>query len=195
MNNSLGFDVSSYELHDGVDWQLAKSRGVEWATMRVSWNVAGVDDCYVDNMEDSRGIIKRLSYHWFVPHVDAIRQADNFNAHYITSELGKMVDLEDTATVKGYHGIWPEIVKFCNRAGVDALYLSPAYIQAYLYDVPEINRFRLLIANWRVPVPGWVIPMEPGRWTAWQWTGNANGKYYGFKYAKEAAMYNWNGQV
>jgi GH25 family lysozyme M1 (1,4-beta-N-acetylmuramidase) len=192
--NDLGFDISS---GDGViDWQLAYSRGIRFATIRATIGVNAIDERYAANMSGALSVgIKRMPYHWLNPRLDHIAQANWFYNHSQYAELGRMIDLEDSGIYyHGYHGIWAKIKAFCDLAIVDNIYLSPSYCKAYLYDCPQLNQYKLLIANWDVAAPGYCKPIEPTRWTAWQYTGKAYGPYYGIQ-ALDAAMYVWNGQV
>jgi GH25 family lysozyme M1 (1,4-beta-N-acetylmuramidase) len=194
MSNSLGFDISS---GDGViDWQLAASRHIEWATIRATIGIAQLDPRYGANMAGAYAAgIKRLSYHWLNPRLDHVAQANWFYSHSQSAELGRMIDLEDSGLYyRGYHGIWPKIKAFCDIAEVETIYVSPSYVKAYLYDVPQLNEYKIVIANWDVAAPGYAKPLQPTRWQAWQYTGKAYGPYYGIQ-ALDAALYVWNGQV
>jgi GH25 family lysozyme M1 (1,4-beta-N-acetylmuramidase) len=193
--NDLGFDISS---GDGlVDWQLAYQHGIRFATIRATIGVDGIDERYATNMAGALSSgIKRMPYHWLNPRLDTTAQALHFLGHSQSGELGRMIDLEDSGWYyKGYHGIWAaHIQKFIDLAQVETIYLSPSYIKSYLYDVPRINNYQLIIANWDVAAPGYCKPMEPTRWSAWQYTGKAYGPYYGIQ-ALDAALYVWNGRV
>lgn len=193
MTNSLGFDISS---GDGfIDWPLAASRGIRFATIRATWGLDGLDSRYLANLNGALAAgIKPISYAWFVPRKNTIAQAYWFTSHALPSELGYMIDLEDTTWVKGYHGIWPEIKKWMTATGARKIYASPSYIKSYLYDCPDINDYELIIANWDVAAPGYAKPVQPTRWWAWQYTGKAYGPYYGLQ-AKEAALYVYNGEL
>jgi GH25 family lysozyme M1 (1,4-beta-N-acetylmuramidase) len=192
--NDLGFDISS---GDGlVDWQLAYSRGIRFATIRATIGVDGIDSRYATNMAGALAAgIKRMPYHWLNPRLDSVLQANWFLGHSLPGELGRMIDLEDSGWYyKGYHGIWPKIVQACTIAQARNIYLSPSYIKAYLYDCPALNAYDILLANWDCAAPGYCKPMEPTRWSAWQYTGKAYGPYYGIQ-ALDAALYVWNGRV
>jgi len=87
-----------------------------------------------------------------------------------------------------------KIKLFCDVAEVETIYLSPSYVKAYLYDVPQLNEYRIVLANWDVAAPGYAKPLQPTRWTAWQYTGKAYGPYYGIQ-ALDAALYVYNGEL
>ena len=194
MVNSLGVDISS---GDGIiNWQLAASRGIRWATIRATLGVNAIDDRYGANMAGAYAAgIKRMPYHWFNPKLDHIAQANWFYNHSSYAELGRMVDLEDSGLYyRGYHGIWPKIKSFCALALVETIYVSPSYIKAYLYDCPDLNDYHILIANWDCATPGYCKPLIPLSWCGWQYTGNAYGPYYGIQ-ALDAALYIWQGYI
>jgi len=190
--NALGFDISS---GDGViDWQLAASHGIEWATIRATWGVDGLDLNYNANFNAALSVgIKPISYAWFVPRVDAIAQAHWFTTHALPSELGWMIDLEDSGwRYKAYHGIWAEIKKWMNATGARKQYTSPDYIGRYLYDCPEINQYEILLANWDLGAPRYIRPLETTRWWAWQMTGKAPAPYYGITQCHDCSLYVMN---
>lgn len=192
--NSLGFDISS---GDGViDWQLAASRHIKFATIRATIGVDKPDERYGANMAGAFAAgIKRMSYHWLNPRLDTLAQANWFAGHSQYGELGRMVDLEDSGLYyRGYHGIWPKIKLFCDIAQIETIYASPDYINSYLYDCPQINQYKLIIANWEVSAPKYIRAVETTRWTAFQYTGKGYGNYYGIQ-AKDAALYVWNGEL
>ena len=192
--NDLGFDISS---GDGVvDWQLAASHDIRFATIRATIGTNAIDPRYGINMAGAQAAgIKRMPYHWLNPRLDHIAQAHWFADHAQTAELGLMVDLEDSGLYyKGYHGIWSKIKAFCDIANVNNIYVSPSYIKSYLYDCPDLNKYNILIANWDCAAPGYARPMETTRWWAWQYTGKAYGPYYGIQ-ALDAALYVANGEV
>lgn len=197
--NSLGIDASS---GDGViDWAIAASHGIQFATIRATWNNCYADANYAVNMTHAyQNGISRAPYHWFVPKVDAVSQARWFVNHSSTSELPRMVDLEDTPYIKGYHGIWAEIQKFLDQ--VEAMttqkcwiYLSPSYVSSYLYDCPQINEYPIVVAHWDTNAPKFTRPLETCRWVVWQFTGTAIAPYYGITQCKEAALYVYNGAL
>ena len=194
MVNSLGFDISS---GDGlVDWTLAASHGIEFATIRATIGINGIDDRYYQNMAGAYSAgIKRMPYHWLNPRLDHIAQANWFYSHSQDAELGRMIDLEDSGYYyKGYHGIWPKVKAFCDIAHIYAIYVSPSYIKSYLYDCPDLNNYHILIANWDCAAPGYCKPFIPMSWRAWQYTGQAYGPFYGIQ-ALDAALYVWQGEV
>jgi len=197
--NSLGIDASSY---DGViNWQTTASRGVSFATIRATWNNKYKDGKYQQNLVDAQANhINVIPYHWFVPYVDPIAQANWFLAHSDDTGFYRMVDLEDTRTVFAYHGIGKEILKFLETfhsvTNQDcALYTSPAYIKAYLYDCIELVNYPLLIAHWDAAAPLVPRPFIPNNWLAWQFTAKANAPYYGIGECKQASLYVWNGAI
>jgi GH25 family lysozyme M1 (1,4-beta-N-acetylmuramidase) len=194
MTNSLGFDISS---GDGViDWPLAYSRGIRWATIRATIGIDGIDSRYGVNMAGAYAAgIKRMPYHWLNPRLDHVAQANWFYAHSQDAELGRMIDLEDSGWYyNGYHGIWPKIKQACELAHTSNIYVSPSYIKAYLYDCPDLNYYSILLANWDCAAPGYCKPFIPMSWCAWQYTGKAYGPYYGIQ-ALDAALYIWQGEV
>lgn len=198
---ALGMDTSS---GDGViDWQLACTHGIRFATIRASWGLDGVDANYATNMTHAyQAHIYRSPYHWFVPRKDAVAQARWFVNHSSMGELPHMVDLEDNPKtgVYGYHGIWTEIKKFLDQVQAMILercwiYLSPSYVSNYLYDCPWLNEYPIVIAHWQAAAPKFTQPLETGRWIAWQFTGNAPAPYYGITQCREAALYIYNGEL
>lgn len=138
---------------------------------------------------------QQLSPSQLRPRLDTLAQANWFFAHSNYGELGRMIDLEDSGLYyRGYHGIWPKIKLFCDIAQVETIYASPDYINSCLYDCPQINQYKLIIANWEVSAPKYMRAVETTRWTAFQYTGKGYGNYYGIQ-AKDAALYVWNGEL
>lgn len=196
--NSLGIDISSY---DGViDWPTVASRGIKWATIRASWNKNGADNNYSINMQGARSnLIKAVSYHWYVPRVDPIAQANWFVDHSGTVELPRMIDLEDTTFIKAYRGIATELRRFldqvCARTNERCMiYTSPSYINNYLTGSTWLSEYPLIIAHWDVAYPSYKL-WQRTNWRAWQYTGKGDAKYYGIPQCTDCSLYVWNGHV
>lgn len=187
---------------DGViTWTTAAQHGIEFASIRASWGMDGIDASHSLNMAGAKAVgIKRIPYHWFVTRKDARKQAQWFIDHSVFGELPRMVDLEDTAYVKGYAGMGIEVLKFLSE--VDRLtdelclvYTSPSYIKSYLQGYPELSNFPLVIAHWDAAAPSCPLPWHQGRWQAHQFTGKASAPYYGITQCHDAALYTWNGMA
>lgn len=201
---ALGIDVSS--LDGTADWAKMKSRGIEFATIRGSWNLNYYDLRYKINMAGAlEQDIKRISYHWYVPRKDPRKQAEFFVENTISSELPRMIDLEDSprSYVYGYRGIVnaelkPFFARVKELTGEDCIvYTSPSYIQNYF--IPNVDTWigehPLIIAHYQASAPTVYPPWIQTRWLAWQTGAKYDGNYYGFPDAKEAALYVWNGDI
>jgi GH25 family lysozyme M1 (1,4-beta-N-acetylmuramidase) len=187
MTQHLGFDKSSY---DGtVNWTLAKSRGISWATIRASYGSVK-DNLY--ETEKAKAIengIKVVPYHWYIPkRYSPTIQVSAFLTSALGSNMPAMLDLEDSGFTAAYVGvalkelkIWLDMVD--NAVGAKTfIYSSPSYIKSYLFKDTWLSEYPLIIAHYRVSAPLIPKPWTPINLAGWQFGGDdSDAKYYGFE--------------
>lgn len=189
----LGHDASSYDTP--MDWKVAASRGIKWATIRITAG-AVLDSQAVRNMVEAKAAgIARCPYHYFkLQKGTALAQALFFINNYIAGDLPPVLDLEDTRTTWGWKGIATDILIWLHTVE-DALhirpmiYTNPAFIKNYFIPAnTELAEYKLIAAQWQINAPLAVLPFTPANIVAWQITDHAWGPYYGMT-AKEIALY------
>lgn len=192
MHISLGFDKSNYD--GSVDWNVAKSRKIDWITLRASYGL-DTDLSYKETFSDALAVGTLIApYHYYHPRKDPIRQASVFLSMATTSNLPPMLDLEDYQNLRGYVGIWKKELKPWLDAvervtGVRPfIYTSPSYAKTYLAKDTEISEYPLILANYEVNAPPPVKPWTPLGIVGWQYRANADAKYYGFLESKGCAL-------
>ena len=189
----LGFDKSGY---DGtVNWKLAKSKHIDWTSMRVS---SGLDEDKLYKSESIKALLSDVAvvpYHYYIPkRISPQAQADKFLSIVGHTVVRCMIDLEDYQNIVGYKGIatkelkiWLDAVELATGKK-PFIYTSPNYIKLYLKGETWLSEYPLIIANYGV-----AYPYVPDVWTplglaGWQYTASANAKYYGFEQALGCAL-------
>lgn len=189
----LGFDKSSYD--GSVNWGLAKSRQIDWTSMRASF---GKDEDKLFAGESSKALaadVIVVPYHYYIPKKIAAKvQADKFLACIGKHPTRAMLDLEDYQSTVAYPGIAEKEL----RVWLDAveqttgkkpfIYTSPTYINSYLLGSTWLCNYPLIVANYKVSAP-----YVPAIWTpldlaGWQFSSNSDARYYGFEQAKGCAL-------
>jgi GH25 family lysozyme M1 (1,4-beta-N-acetylmuramidase) len=193
--NPLGIDIS--EGDGNIDWAVVAKHS-QFATIRLTYNVAGVDYRGVANMAGAKAAgVARIPYHWYTNRADPVLQAQNFLRHYIAGEKSPLLDLENNGWSYGYLGMWTNVQKWLDlvEAEVDLIpstYSSPSFIKSYLWNAPQAERYPLIIAHWDKNYPEVPLPWLATRWQAWQFTGKASGPYYGVTQCHDCSLYVMN---
>jgi GH25 family lysozyme M1 (1,4-beta-N-acetylmuramidase) len=191
---TLGVDKSS---QDGIlDWQIAKSRGLSWATLHASYGTTK-DVTYSNNYKAAlEAGFNIIPYHWYVPKKYSPQaQAMTFLEVAPTSNMPAMLDLENNGASQGYIGIgtrelkpWLDIVQSATGR-IPFIYASPSYISSYLASETWLSEYPLIIAHWRVAAPLVPKPWTPVGLAGWQFSGDdCDAKYYGFQQAKGCSL-------
>jgi lysozyme len=170
-----GIDVSHHQ--SKIDWPTVGQQGLSFAFIKATEGATLVDEDFEDNWKGAKeaGLV-RGAYHYFLPQVDAKKQAENFlkEVNLRPGDLPPVLDLEETGgkspevIAKGAKQ-WMEIVE--ERTGVrPILYTFPAFVRD---ELPE-NRLReypLWIAHLRITGP--TVPIGFKKWIFWQYTHSA----------------------
>jgi GH25 family lysozyme M1 (1,4-beta-N-acetylmuramidase) len=193
-------DLNDYFVKPTDDFRVAKTRGLEWATIRATTTGAWVggkpslraDKTFASCSErcEDNGI-KRVAYCWFDPRVKLVPakdQAEFFVAMTLYWEGGSipMIDLEDTSTILAFPGIGEHIHEWLSIVEAETgkkpwLYMNKGYLDKYLFPrEPWLIEYPLYLANWGVNAPAIALPWGANGWTAWQYTSTAPGEYFGF---------------
>jgi lysozyme len=194
----LGFDKSGY---DGtVNWQLAKSKHVDWTSMRVS---SGLDEDKLYKSEFVKASLTNIAvvpYHYYIPKKYTPQaQADKFLSIIGHTVARCMIDLEDyhpkTGTpILGYKGIatkelktWLDTVELATGKK-PFIYTNVDYIKSYLQGETWLSEYPLIIANYGVSYPLVPSPWTPLGLAGWQFSKLSDAKYYGFEQALGCAL-------
>jgi len=203
-NYLLAQDISE---GDGIWYpNIAKSMGVSVATIRASLYLRA-DKLFETNWRFAiQAGIKKLAYHWFVPTLDAVAQANYFVAHSYSGEYPRMVDLEDypKGGIYAYVGIADKIKLFLDR--VEALtgercliYVNKNYSDSYFRrpyatgTSPRdswLSTYPVVIASWNNNYPAIPWPWHPMLWQGWQYSGYIHGPTYGIQ-STQTSLYIW----
>jgi lysozyme len=192
--NELGIDVSKYE--PAFDWSIAARRGVRWASIRASGGLVADTAYRIHRDAAAAANVSRMPYHWYVPRLGAIKQAELF-----LSSVGKwdtllppMLDLENYGTSVAYIGIgnaelkpWLTLVE-AESGKKPVIYTTPGYINAYLYKDTWLSEYALFVAHWGVAAPLIPRPWSPTRWWGWQYTATGDAAYYGLVGVKSVSL-------
>jgi len=226
MKNPIGIgDASENDTNPNTDWRLARARGCEFGIVRATTTGVWVlgkpqireDTMFPANVRNMASAgVKRMSYAWFDPRCKLcppVDQADSFLASsqkYGVSELGPMIDLEDTVGINAFIGIGQYIKAWLDLVEAELkvkprIYSNLSYVQNYLFNAsirePWLNQYGLVIANWALLAPYVPQPWAPTAWDVWQYTASAPGAYYGFpsaiagKAAPSICLAVWNGAL
>lgn len=177
MNEILGVDVSHYQ---GVmNWDLAKSRGVQFAIIKAGEGTSWRDPQFDRNVSECRRLgIKWGAYFYFYPQFDTMGQANNF----INILMGHAPDIEiwgdfeqktgviDITAVQARSQTFMNYIDDFYRAGI---YTSPDYAKSFLMNADWMKRYPLWIANYFVATP--TIPPPWDAPTFWQFTSTYHG--------------------
>ncbi len=166
-------------------------RGFKWCTLRASSGVE-IDRTFAPNYDTLKaGGLDIILYHWFNPKLDWMKQADTFLAAIGDRSGQRMVDCEDTKTIKAYKGIFTKAIgPWLSAAEAGIIYLNPDYMSRYWAGFSEnwLDQYRVIVAHWRKMVPTVPRPWSPGMWYAFQYTEIEDGLGLGLT-TKEAAVY------
>ena len=166
-----GIDVSH---HQGeIDWDAVAADGVDFVFMKATEGQDFLDSEYETNWVEAKRVgIPRGAYHFFLPSVDAHKQADNFirTVKMESGDLPPVLDIEVT-NKKGKEEIiagakiWLQKVEA--HYGVKPLiYASPSFYNDYLDD--SFAEYPLWLAHYYRFSPR--LPHEREKWDFWQKT-------------------------
>jgi len=170
----LGVDVSHWQ--GTMDWDVAKSKGVQFAIIKAAEGTTWRDDQFKRNVAECKRVgIPWGAYHYFYPTLNAIAQANNFIDAMMgfAPDLGIWGDFEQPATgmdVAGLaHGFMDEIKKYY-PAGI---YTSPGYARYTMNGAAWMKEFPLWLANYDVAAPS--IPLPWTEAVIWQYSSKGVG--------------------
>lgn len=166
-----GIDISH---HQGeIDWDKVSADGVDFVFMKATEGQDFLDDKFSYNWEEAKRVdIPRGAYHFFLPSVDAEKQAQNFirTVKMEPGDLPPVLDIEVTnhksreEIIRGAT-IWLEKVEA--HYGVKPLiYASPSYYNNYL-DA-SFDKYPLWLAHHYRFSPR--APERREDWNFWQST-------------------------
>lgn len=171
--------VQSKRPYVGPDVRKLKLRQVKFVTLRAS---AGdyVDWAFERNYETLKNAgIDIVMYHWFNPKIEWNIQAQTFMHAIGSLPDKKMIDLEDTRTIKAYRGIFTKVKTYLNATNTEYIYLNPDFMSLYWNKETWLDQYPLLIAHWGAVAPTVPKPWSPNLWYAWQYTAKENGISFG----------------
>ena len=181
--NAIGFDVSHWS--GFVNWDKAKQVGMEFAYFKATEGIGFVDDQLIRNIAEAQRVAIPFGvFHWFMPSVEPITQADWFcrQVPACIGGLPHIVDVEDKKNIPvDYAG---RLMKFIDRVTeltghVPMIYTSQNYWKTYIGDVHWFRQCRLIVANYRNDSPLVPLPWFPTCYAIWQFTHSAKGSAYG----------------
>jgi lysozyme len=195
--NQLGCDVSFWQ---GImNWYTARQAGIEFAFIKCTDGIAGIDPQFKVNWRNTADLIPRGAYHFFRTNLDPMRQAALFvetlaMAGFGWGELPMVVDVEDKGTVAqrvsnffataaAGSTIEQRVKTFTDYVSTHTngepvmIYTSPSYITTYFKN-PMWSQYPLWIANYNRVAPNVPEPWIPGLECYWQ-IGTGDGAFYG----------------
>lgn len=181
----IGIDVSHWQ--GLVDWPKAKAAGAEFAYIKATDGMYGVDDKLAENLQAC--ILPHGCYHFFRPELDAAKQADLFIANVPKQTLPPAVDVEINSASVSMNTFRNALQSFL--ASLEAHYgeIPVIYTRKYFWE-PNLGK-----TGWASRYPLWVAhyttaadPLMPSDWTKWTiWQYSANGNRRGAEFGAQSA--------
>jgi len=178
---TAGIDVSQYQ--SNIDWNGVQKAGVKFAFIRATVGSTEVDTKFSTNWQNAEkaGVLVG-PYHYFTTTSPVSTQVDNFVATMGKVDKGNLPPVLDVEDPKQFANLsadqsvaliqqWLDGVQA--KLGVrPMLYMSSAFSGDVLGDAPQLDKYKLWVADWTTkPTP--IVDNPPwADWTFWQHANN-----------------------
>jgi lysozyme len=169
-----GIDVSHYQ--QTIDWEQVYRVGVSFAFIKATEGSSVFDKLFHQNWRNAKkaGIL-RGAYHFFLPQLDAVSQADYFLEKLGSDrgELPPVLDVElltssSPAQIISGARKWLETVK-SSLGCKPILYTGSAFWRNTLKNSAAFSEYPLWIAHY-TSGPNPLLPAAWSNWTFWQFS-------------------------